>query len=434
MKVDVAGLKIDAITKQELLAQLKERIKNREQTFITTPYSEFLYRALRRRSEMDTLNQADFAIADGVGILWAQAFMSQPLTWPGFYLKIFQGWLQVVWTGASILLWPAAIYKTIPEKIVGADLVWDLAKLATENNFAVYLLGAQGNIAELVAKKLQNKFQGLNIVGTSNKLHTDPSIVDDIKLSSADMIFVAFSPPAQEQWIAENLKKTGAVLGIGLGGTFDYIAGEKQAPPKFIRHIGLEWLYRLITQPSRISRIYRGFWGLIISLMRVKVYATTPLRVTATAIVVNKDGKIFLGKQTDRVTKKFNPDDKLFEQWQFPQGGLEPGEDLVAGAQRELKEETGITSVELIAVAKHRHQYIWPNALRPFLTSNYKNKGGDLATVFFKFNGSDDEIKLDQNELQGYRWVSPEEVDQLVPYFRKGHAQAVLAELAKLQV
>ena len=136
-KVDIAGLKVDAITKVELLKQIAERIARKEKTFVATPYSEFLYGSMRNRHTENILNAADFSIADGIGVLWAHLFLSVPLTWPGFYLKILQAWCQVVWTGAAILLRPSLLYRDIPEKIVGADFAWDLAALAEQHGFSI---------------------------------------------------------------------------------------------------------------------------------------------------------------------------------------------------------------------------------------------------------------------------------------------------------
>lgn len=271
IKIDVAGLKIDAITKAELLAQITRRVGKHEKTFVVTPYSEFLYASLRSKEVRELLNSADFSVADGVGIFWAHLFMAQPLVFKNYYLKIVELWWQVVWTGASVLLNPNSLYNDIPEKIVGADLVWDLAKLAEQNNFSIFLLGARGEVANTVAKKFQSKFPKLKIVGTSNKEVGDLSILGDINSAKPDMLLVAFNRLTSEQWIADNLPKLETSFAIGLGGTFDYVAGVKIAPPKFVRTIGLEWFYRLITQPSRTKRIFEATWGLVLSLVRFKM-------------------------------------------------------------------------------------------------------------------------------------------------------------------
>ncbi len=434
-KIDVAGLRISAITKLVLLEKIRDRISKREKTFVVTPYSEFLYASQRDLELRHLLNSADFALADGVGILWADLFLSQPLTMKWFYLNAIQAWWQVVWTGASIVLHPSALYKNIPEKIVGADLIWDLARLAVENNFRIYLLGGWGSVAQQTAQKLQNKFPGLKIVGTSNKNMSDPTILDDINKVSPDMVFVAFKAQVAEQWIADNLSKTNAIFAIALGGTFDYIAGVKKQPPKFIRKGGLEWLWRLITQPSRVFRIYRAFCGLILSLVRYKVYLSTPYRRNACAVVVNNEGKILLCKRTTIIRRGFSPRDTTVDYWQFPQGGLDTGEDLVKGAQRELQEETGIVHVSLLGKAKYVNRYYWKNAIRPLLTrSRYHYKGQEQGTIFFKFIGLESEIQLDDRELTSYQWLTSSEVIQIIAPERREHAETVLAELAEIQI
>ena len=157
------------------------------------------------------------------------------------------------------------------------------------------------------------------------------------------MILVAFGPITQERWIVQHLPNLPASFAIGLGGTFDYIVGIRSAPPAFIRAIGLEWLYRLFTQPHRIKRIYQAVWGLILSLVRYKVFDTYPYRRNGVAIVVNKENKILLCKRAFAIFDKFTED-----YWQFPQGGLEEQEREVEGTMRELKEETGMHSVEVL--------------------------------------------------------------------------------------
>lgn len=434
-KIDIAGLKVDAITKSELLDEIAARIQHKQKTFVVTPYSEFLYASMRKSHIRELLNKADFSIADGIGVLWADLFLSQPLTFKNFYLNILQAWLQVVWTGAAILLRPSLLYKKIPEKIVGANLVWDLVSLAEYNNFSVYILGAQGDIGKTAAEKFLKKFPKLKIVGTSNKHINDSSIFSDITKANPDMILVAFSAPAQEQWIADNLKDLPASFAIGLGGTFDYIAGAKRKPPQFIRAIGLEWLYRLITQPRRVRRIFNATWGLIITLVRYKVYRTTPLRLNAAAVVINSAGKILLCKRAVGPSKNgANPDVILKDYWQFPQGGLDRNENHINGAKRELAEETGIVSVEILGEAKYINTYEWGNATRRLLfKKNYRFRGQNQFTVFFKFTGDNSEIKLNQEELVDYQWLTAEEVLKKVAPERRLHAAAVLAELAEIK-
>ncbi len=430
-KIDVAGLKVDSITKAEFLKQAAERIRNHEKTFVVTPYSEFLYASSRDPNVRSLLNSADYSLVDGVGVMWAHLFLTVPLTWPGFFLKLVQAWLQVVWTGASVLLYPKLIYKDFPEKIVGADLIWNLAQMAAANEFSVYLLGSMGDVAERAAAKLKEQFPNLIVAGTSNKNPDDESIIADLNAAKPDIVFVTYFPPVQEQWIADNLSKTPASLAIGLGGTFDYIAGEKSKPPQVIRNIGLEWFYRLITQPTRFKRIFRGFGGLILGMVRVKVFGTMPLRKNACAVVVNKENKVLICERA--LHNRFGEVHKDY--WQFPQGGLDENEDVITGAKRELAEETGITSVEVIDVAKYQNEYVWNNAYNSLLRpQKFRFKGQKQSTVFLRFVGEESEIQLDKTELVNYRWVDIDEAPQLVNPIRQEHAKVVLAELKQLSV
>lgn len=436
-KIDIAGLKISPVRKTELTSVIAERIKSQQKTFVCTPYSEFLFASFSKPEFRDVVNSADFAISDGIGILWARYFLTQPLFFKGYFLSILESWLQVVWTGASILLSPKRLYQNgIPEKIVGADFAWDLANLAAENNFSLYLLGGMGDVPELTAKELKNKFPNLNIVGASNKDMNDETIFDDLNLVKPDMLFVAFKAQAAEEWIAANLESLPVKFVIALGGTFDYVAGKKKQPPRFVREAGLEWLYRLITQPSRVKRIFNATWGLVLGLVRYKVFDNAGFRANGVAVVVNKEGKILLCKRLDGYSKTGTKNNQVLKNtWHFPQGGYEKNEDAVLATSRELYEETGIKNVEVLGQSKYQYIYTWNNASRRLIRYKiYKAKGQTQTTIFFKFLGDDSEVKLDGREIEQFAWLTPEEILQKIEPERVFHAEKVLAELAQIQV
>ncbi len=432
-RISVAGLNIDPLHKTELLDLIASRIKSGDKTFLTTLYSEFLYAGLRDREVMDLLNSANIAVVDGVGIVWAHHFLKQPFTAKSFWGLVMQAWWQVVYTGAAILLKPKSLYTDIPEKIVGADLVWDLAAMAEKNNFTVYIWGGFGLTPYQVEEILEQQFPNIKIVGASNAIVDDINPLTEIERTQPDILLCAFGPFTQERWINKNLTTLPIKFAVGLGGTFDYMTGKRRQPPRIIRSVGLEWLYRLITQPSRVRRIFHAFWGLILALVRHKVFNNLSLRRNAVAVVINKHDKVLLCKRRPGPAKNgANPDTQLMEYWQFPQGGTNNNEELVDAAKRELQEETGIKSVETIGEAEHINSYTWNNATRPLLTSNYHHRGQEQYTVFFKFIGNDDEIILDNRELVSYEWCSPEKVlDQIAPE-RLPHAHQVLSELEQI--
>ena len=248
-KIDVLGVQIDALTKEELLHKLKN-ILTYKQIFITTPYSEMIVAAQNDEEFRAVLNFADFSLPDGIGVLWAAHYLCSKSS-------------NLVSSLLSILLNPKSIRSPIPEKISGSDFVWDLAALAAQKDFSIFLLGGYGDTPKLVTEKLKSKFPNITVAGAYSGDPEEPGIVERINNSGADFLFVALGPIRQEKWIYENLPKLRVKLAIGLGGTFDYLAQKRPLAPELWAQRGLEWLWRLITQPWRAGRILKGIFGLI---------------------------------------------------------------------------------------------------------------------------------------------------------------------------
>jgi N-acetylglucosaminyldiphosphoundecaprenol N-acetyl-beta-D-mannosaminyltransferase len=272
-EVRVAGLKVTAAYKEQILELIGERVHFGKQTSIFTPYSEFLYAALRNPTVMEMLNKADISIADGVGMAWAATFLNLPLRSRARVARYFEALWQVCSTGGRILLRPKSIYEIIPEKIVGADFFWDLVELAHKTNASIFLLGGFEQTLYLVAKKLVARYPALRIAGVSNANYPGgKDLLNEIVASKASYLFVAWGPLRQEEWIQQHMHELLDVrVAIGLGATFDYVAGVKKEPPKAVRKVGLEWLFRLFTQPYRYKRIFNATFGLVYLLMRYKV-------------------------------------------------------------------------------------------------------------------------------------------------------------------
>ncbi|HAG27167.1 TPA: hypothetical protein DCG61_00070 [Patescibacteria group bacterium] len=429
--ITIGPIKISAISKAEFLAEVKRRVSSDEQTFVTTPYSEFLYAALRSGEVRDLLAKADIAIADGIGIFWAERFLSKPLAAKSHYGKIVEAWFGAIITGARILLTPSYLYQNIPEKIVGAEVFFDLCALAEKENFSVFLLNDWSDSAQKTAELLKIKYPKLKIAGVSNKKIDDQSVKVDIAEVSPDMLFVGYGNIKQERWIAEHLKDLPVKMAMGVGGTFDYAAGNKLRPPKFVRRIGLEWLFRLFTQPRRVPRIYRATIGLIVSLIRYKVFKSYPFRSNAVAVVVNEDNKILLFKRIVAPPKNGQSRVFLDNYWQFPQGGIDEGEELLSAAARELEEETGITSVKPLLTSNFLNSYEWLHGNRPVVFNQRPYNGQTQQTVLFRFFGDNSEIVVDGREFEEYEWLSVKDVLQRIAPERKHHAENVLKELSE---
>lgn len=433
-KIDIGGLKISAITKKEFLQEVLKRIKSNQKTFVITPYSEFLYRAFHNPKILEFLNAADFSLADGIGIFWAKKYLEIPITAKSYWGKIWQAAWQIKYSLAAILFYPKWIKTALPEKIVGADLVWDLAKMAEQNNFSVFLLGGFGDTPELVKQKLISKYPNIKISGTSIKNPSDESVVVDVNRTNTDVLLVAYGPIKQEQWIYENLKNLNVKLAIGVGGSFDYIAGIKSTPPKLIRYSGLEWLWRLVTQPKRIKRIFQATFGLINCLWHYKVFLTMPYRPNAVVIILNKENRVLACRR--------NPEDANIDlisnretlgshnYWQFPQGGIDEGEGVGHAAEREAFEETGLKNLQLIKISDKHHTYSWNNALRYFIKNKaHRNIGQKQSIVYFKFLGDENEVKVDNHEFVAYKWVAKEDLLETIHPERIGVTNIVVGDL-----
>lgn len=250
------------------------------------------------------------------------------------------------------------------------------------------------------------------------------------------MLFVSYGPIKQERWIAQNLPNLPVKLAIGLGGTFDYLAKKRLNPPKFMRQIGLEWLWRLFTQPWRLMRIFNATFGLALALLRYKIFMSFPYRPNVVSVIVNRKIKILICQRNPN-----NPEDKLFgfrkkdmlNYWQFSQGGIDKGETIKQAVARECQEELGIKNLSVVGISLKKHTYLYPNALRPLLRKQSKYKGQEQSIAYVKFIGSDREIKVDDIEFVKFKWVEPEKLLPEVHEHRRAIAKIAQEDLKNMR-
>jgi exopolysaccharide biosynthesis WecB/TagA/CpsF family protein len=267
----IGGVITHALRKQDFFTFLLYRLGQHKKTFVTTLYSEFLNAGMRDPEIRKLLNSADVAVADGVMIPAGLTYLEQPLTAPSFFGKVVQAVLQGLVVGFQILFTPRHIYRLIPEKIEGSNLLFEMCDIAAREKYSVYFLGGFGDTPKKTAEIMQSRFPALTIAGFSNKNPEDNDVVAQIQAANPNILFVAFGPLRQERWIREHMHELPASIYIGVGGSFDYAVGAKTAPPAWVRRHGLEWLFRLLTQPKRIRRILHATVGLCIALLRYKV-------------------------------------------------------------------------------------------------------------------------------------------------------------------
>lgn len=271
IKIDIAGVLIDTLSKKEVLEKVYEIVQMNKRVYFVTPYSEMIVFACEDSKYKKVLNNADVAIPDGIGILWAAKYLSLPSK--NFITSLWQ----IVYTGALIVFKPEYVRTVIKERITGSRLIYDIAKLAVEKNFSISLVGGQGNVAAQSAYELKKLYPGLNVKLALSGKPFDETTIKEINESNSDILFIAYSPPKQEKWIADNIQKLNIKLAMGLGGTFDYLAGIRPIAPKFAHSMGLEWLWRLTTQPHRWKRMWNAvpvFIWKIYKYKLSKIYGT----------------------------------------------------------------------------------------------------------------------------------------------------------------
>jgi len=227
MKVEILGIKIDSLTMEEALRKVEGFLTDGQQHYIVTPNPEFLVLAQKDEKFRQILNQADLAVPDGIGLIFASWFLGRPLK----------------------------------QRIAGTDLMEKICQKAAQKKWPVFLIGGGEGITEKAAENLRKKYLRLKI-GTVPQIQSlsARTVSEGQSLSEGlSLLFVALTVPKQEKWINENLEKMPSVrLAMGVGGAFDFMAGQVPRAPKFLRVIGLEWLWRFFCQPWRIKRIFKA--------------------------------------------------------------------------------------------------------------------------------------------------------------------------------
>lgn len=147
----------------------------------------------------------------------------------------------------------------VPAILNGSDFNAAVLRRAAARGWPVFLLGGQGPVAERAAQRLSERIAGLRVVGTQHGFFTDgesDAVVDRVRASGASVLMVALGQPRQEQWLARHLERTGARVGLGVGGFLDFSAGAVRRAPAWMNRAGLEWTYRLAQEPRRLAHRY----------------------------------------------------------------------------------------------------------------------------------------------------------------------------------
>ena len=190
-------------------------------------------------------------------------------------LRAFVNDAEVVFCdGAGVRFAARMLGGRIPERVTYADWIWQLADLAADRGFSLYLLGARPGVAREAARRLVQHYPGLEIVGISHGYfdhsagsRENEAVVEEIKAAAPDLLLVGLGMPLQERWLMENRHRLGAGVALTGGAVFDYVSGRVRRGPRLLRENGFEWLARLLVEPRRLWRRY--LIGNFLFLLRV---------------------------------------------------------------------------------------------------------------------------------------------------------------------
>lgn len=221
--VPILGVNFIHTTMKDMVECLKQRMLANQKGFVVTANPEIVMKTLEDAAYKQYIEKADYVTADGIGVV----------------------------KGAQIL------GKPLPERVAGYDLMRNLLAVLEEQKLKLYMLGAQEETIEKAVQTIQKEYPNIQIAGYHHGFFDweDPAIINEIKESKPDLILVALGVPRQEKWIAEHIDQVEKGVFIGVGGSFDVLAGTVKRAPEFWQKLNLEWFYRLLKQPSRWRRM-----------------------------------------------------------------------------------------------------------------------------------------------------------------------------------
>jgi len=228
-KILIAGILIDNVSMKEALKQIEGFIKEKKSHYVVTPNVDHIVKLKRDSAFKEVYDNASLVLADGMPLIWLSKLLKTKLK----------------------------------EKVSGSDIFPQLFKLASQKKYKIFLLGGLPESAEktkeILNKKLTNKVE-VKIYCPKFDFEKEDKInnmiINMIKDAAPDMLFVGLGTPKQELWIYRYLEELKVPISMGIGATFDFIAGKQKRAPEWMQKNGLEWFWRLLFEPKRLWKRY----------------------------------------------------------------------------------------------------------------------------------------------------------------------------------
>ncbi len=240
-RIRILGTEIDDVTMGEAVFEIDALVRAKTPASVVTPNVDHLVKLQDDEEFRRVYDSAGLVLADGMPLLWAAKWIGTPLR----------------------------------EKVSGSDLFPEVCALAAEKGYRVFFMGGRPGAADGAAKVMKTRFPRLEIAGTycppmgfeKNATEND-KIVKTVRDSRADILFVGLGAPKQEKWIHRHKDALGVPVSLGIGVTFEFVAGMVKRAPGWMQKAGLEWFWRLLMEPARLWKRYlvddmRFFWLLL---------------------------------------------------------------------------------------------------------------------------------------------------------------------------
>ena len=229
-RTEIWNVPFDCVTLSQAVDHIGALIRHRQSSYVIT--ANLNYVMLHHRiAGMDAVTRdAALILADGQPIVWRSKLAEQKL----------------------------------PERVAGSEMIYQLAERASREGWRIYFLGGEPGVAAAASERLAQIYPGLQIAGVESppfrQLTEDEQAAQDTRIRAAgtDLLLVAFGQPKGERWIHANYQRLGVPVSIQLGASFDFIAGTAQRAPEVWQKIGMEWAYRMFSDPSRLIPRYAG--------------------------------------------------------------------------------------------------------------------------------------------------------------------------------
>lgn len=223
------NIEVDNLTMKESIDAIDKFIKSRKKAYVVTPNVDHIVKLESDSEFRQVYNKANLILTDGMPLIWISRLLKMP----------------------------------IKEKVSGSDLFPNVCKLAAENSYSMFLLGAAEGVAERAARNLLNKYDGLKISGTYSPSYgfekSEEEIEKIIKIinnSKPDILAVGLGAPKQEKFIYKYKDRLNVPISLAIGASIDFEAGNIRRAPKWMQRCGLEWFYRFIKEPKRMFKRY----------------------------------------------------------------------------------------------------------------------------------------------------------------------------------